>query len=55
MNPQVDTLFSDPEYAPSRQFRYITKPSPVIHGEYDMNVPLEDAFMVRDELEKEQC
>lgn len=48
----VDPLFSDPEYAPSRQFRYIRKPTFVVHGEYDLNVPLEDAYMIRDELEK---
>jgi hypothetical protein len=48
----VDTLFSDPEYAPSRQFRYIRKPALVIHGEYDLNVPVEDAYMARDELVK---
>ncbi|AKB17663.1 S9 family peptidase [Methanosarcina sp. WWM596] len=46
----LDTLFFDPDYAPRKQFRYIEKPALVIHGEYDLNVPLEDAYMIEREL-----
>ncbi|WP_440955656.1 alpha/beta hydrolase family protein [Methanosarcina sp. Mfa9] len=48
----LDPLFSDPEYAPSKQFRYIRKPALIVHGACDLNVPVEDAYMVKKELEK---
>jgi dipeptidyl aminopeptidase/acylaminoacyl peptidase len=32
------------------QFRHVKKPTLVIHGERDLNVPVEDAFLVRHEL-----
>ena len=50
----LDTLFLDPDYTPRKQFRYIEKPALVIHGEYDLNVPLEDAYMIEKEL-KSRC
>jgi len=43
------TCYSE-ELAPSRQFRYIRKPALIIHGACDLNVPVEDAFMVEREL-----
>lgn len=46
----LDTLFLDPDFAPRKQFRYIKKPALVIHGEHDLNVPLEDAYMIEREL-----
>ena len=41
-----------PENAPSRQFKYIDKPALVIHGECDLNVPVQDAASIRNELIK---
>lgn len=41
-----------PDYAPSRQFRHIRKPVLIIHGDSDLNVPVEDAFKIRDALVK---
>ncbi len=41
-----------PENAPSSQFRHIKKPALIVHGEYDLNVPVEDAVSLRDYLEK---
>ncbi|MDM7912173.1 MAG: alpha/beta fold hydrolase [Methanotrichaceae archaeon] len=38
------------DLAPSRQFKYIRKPVLVIHGACDLNVPVDDAFMVEREL-----
>lgn len=48
----LDPLFADPKYAPSKQFRYIRKPALIIHGACDLNVPVEDAYMVEKELER---
>jgi len=42
-----------PENAPSRQFRHIRKPVLIVHGECDLNVPVEDATLLRDHLLKE--
>jgi pimeloyl-ACP methyl ester carboxylesterase len=39
------------DLAPSRQFKYIRKPVLVIHGACDLNVPVDDAFMVERERE----
>lgn len=39
-----------PEYSTTRQFKYIKKPALIIHGACDLNVPVEDAFMVEKEL-----
>ena len=41
-----------PENAPSRQFMHIKKPALIIHGECDLNVPVEDATSLRDYLIK---
>ncbi len=40
------------ENAPSRQFEHIEKPALIIHGECDLNVPVEDAISLRDYLVK---
>ena len=39
-----------PENAPSRQFVHIEKPALIVHGEFDLNVPVEDAISLRDYL-----
>ena len=39
-----------PQHAPSRLFRHIQKPALIIHGENDLNVPVEDAFGIENEL-----
>jgi dienelactone hydrolase len=41
-----------PENAPSKQFKYIKKPALIIHGECDLNVPVDDATSIRDDLIK---
>jgi hypothetical protein len=46
----LDPLLYTPEYAPSRQFRYIRRPTFIVHGECDLNVPVEDAYMIEREL-----
>ena len=38
------------EVAPKRQFKYITKPSLVIHGREDLNVPVQDAYDIAEQL-----
>jgi dipeptidyl aminopeptidase/acylaminoacyl peptidase len=48
-------LYHDPtcyseELAPSRQFRYINRPTMVVHGACDLNVPVEDAAQVYEDL-----
>jgi dipeptidyl aminopeptidase/acylaminoacyl peptidase len=35
-----------PKYAPKNQFGYIKKPTLIIHGACDLNVPTDDAFMI---------
>ncbi len=47
-----DSLCYLPEYAPRNQFEYIQKPALIIHGACDLNVPVEDAFMIELELKK---
>ena len=42
-----------PENAPSRQFKHIRKPVLIVHGECDLNVPVEDAISMRDYLMRE--
>lgn len=39
-----------PDHAPKDQFKYIQKPVLVIHGACDLNVPVEDAFMIERDL-----
>jgi len=39
-----------PEFSISRQFKFIKKPTLIIHGACDLNVPVEDSFMVEKEL-----
>jgi len=46
----VDPVLYTPEYASSKQFRYIRKPTLILHGERDLNVPVEDAYMIEREL-----
>ncbi len=41
-----------PEYAPKNQFKYIQRPVLVIHGSCDLNVPVEDAFMIERDLKE---
>lgn len=41
-----------PEYSPKNQFKYIQKPVLVIHGACDLNVPVEDAFMIEQDLKE---
>lgn len=41
-----------PEHAPKNQFKYIQKPTLIIHGASDLNVPVEDAFMIEQELKR---
>jgi hypothetical protein len=41
-----------PEYAPSGQFKHIKKPALIMHGECDLNVPVGDAKLIKDELIK---
>ena len=41
-----------PDNAPSQQFVHIEKPALIIHGECDLNVPVEDAISLRDYLVK---
>jgi pimeloyl-ACP methyl ester carboxylesterase len=40
----VDSLNYDIEYPPAEQFRFLNRPSLVLHGADDLNVPVEDAF-----------
>lgn len=47
-----DPLCYFPEYAPKNQFEYIKKPTLIIHGACDLNVPTEDASMIELELKK---
>lgn len=47
-----DPLCYFPEDAPKNQFKYITKPTLIIHGAYDLNVPVEDAFMIEEDLKR---
>lgn len=49
-NVQLDALLYKPEYAPSKQFKYIKKPVLLIHGACDLNVPVEDVYMIEKEL-----
>lgn len=46
----LEPLIYKPEYAPSKQFKYIQKPVLLIHGEYDLNVPIEDVYLIEKEL-----
>lgn len=41
-----------PEHSPKNQFKYIQKPVLVIHGACDLNVPVEDAFMIERDLKE---
>lgn len=41
-----------PENAPSRQFKFIDKPALIIHGDCDLNVPVNDAVSIYRELNK---
>lgn len=40
------------ELSPKRLFRHIRKPTLIVHGEEDLNVPVEDAWKLRDELHR---
>ena len=46
----LNTPSRKPEYASSKQFKYIQKPVLLIHGEYDLNVPIEDVYLIEKEL-----
>jgi dipeptidyl aminopeptidase/acylaminoacyl peptidase len=46
----LNTPSRKPEYASSNQFKYIQKPVLLIHGEYDLNVPIEDVYLIEKEL-----
>jgi len=46
----VDLKEYSEEAAPKRQFRYIKKPTLVIHGREDLNVPVQDAYDIDSEL-----
>jgi len=48
----LDPLIYKPEYAPSKQFKYIQKPVLLLHGECDLNVPVEDVYMIEKELRR---
>lgn len=41
-----------PELAPKKQFRYINRPTLIIHGEADLNVPVQDANKIAEELRR---
>ncbi|HDQ06443.1 MAG TPA: alpha/beta fold hydrolase [Candidatus Bathyarchaeota archaeon] len=41
-----------PEFSCKNQFEYITKPTLIIHGKADLNVPVEDAERIKRELER---
>lgn len=47
---QLDPLSYKPEYSPSKQFKYIQKPVLLVHGACDLNVPVEDVYMIKKEL-----
>lgn len=47
-----DPTCYSPEHAPKNQFKYIQKPVLVIHGACDLNVPVEDAFMIERDLKQ---
>jgi len=47
---QSEPLLYKPEYAPSNQFKYIKKPTLLVHGACDLNVPVEDVCMIEKEL-----
>lgn len=47
---KLDPLSYKPEYAPSKQFKYIRKPVLLVHGACDLNVPVEDVYMIEKEL-----
>jgi len=46
----LDPLSYKPEYAPSKQFKYIQKPALLVHGACDLNVAVEDVYMIEKEL-----
>ena len=43
-NLSLDKRIYSDEFAPKNQFRFINRPTLVIHGENDLNVPPQDAF-----------
>lgn len=47
-----DPLCYQPAYAPCRQFRHIRKPTLILHGGEDLNVPVSDAHEIEKELKK---
>ena len=49
---QNDPLCRFPEHAPKNQFEYNKKPTLIIHGACDLNVPVEDATMIEEDLRK---
>jgi pimeloyl-ACP methyl ester carboxylesterase len=51
-NLHLDSKVYLPEFSCKNQFRYITQPTLVIHGESDLNVPVNDAEKIKEELER---
>jgi uncharacterized protein len=41
-----------PEYASKNQFKYIKRPTLIIHGDTDLNVPVQDAESIEKELKR---
>jgi dipeptidyl aminopeptidase/acylaminoacyl peptidase len=48
LNNQIHT----PEYASKNQFKYIKRPTLIIHGDTDLNVPVQDAESIEKELKR---
>ena len=46
LNPRV----YEPQFAPHKQFKHINRPTLIIHGKADLNVPVSDAVKVKEEL-----
>lgn len=46
----VEPLLYKEEYAPSKQFKYLKKPVLLLHGECDLNVPVEDVYRIEKAL-----
>lgn len=48
----LDPLLYTHKYAPSTMFKYIDKPTLIVHGDCDLNVPVEDAFLIERDLKQ---
>ncbi|MCW4023245.1 MAG: alpha/beta hydrolase [Candidatus Bathyarchaeota archaeon] len=51
-NKNLDLKTYAPENSCKNQFKYIKKPALIIHGDADLNVPVEDAIKIKEELNR---